>query len=107
MAGRLERGEVRLAKFDRPDKQRPVVILTRTRVIPYLARVTIAPITSTIRSVPSEVRLSVDDGMKGDCVVTLENIATLDKQRLGRRVTILNDARMDEVCAAVHFALGC
>lgn len=59
MAGRLERGEVRLYRFPSPDKERPVLILTRRSALGYLARVTVAPITSTIRGVPSEVALGI------------------------------------------------
>ncbi len=58
MAGRIARGDVRLYRFAPPDKERPVVVLTRDSAIPYLATVTVAPITSTIRGVPSEVVLN-------------------------------------------------
>jgi mRNA interferase MazF len=61
MAQRLERGEIRLYRFASPDKERPVVILTRGSAIRYLSRVTVAPITSTVRGVPSEVPLGPDD----------------------------------------------
>jgi mRNA interferase MazF len=54
---RLRRGEIRWYRFSRPDKKRPVVILTRDSVLEYLGEVTIAPITSTIRDIPSEVAL--------------------------------------------------
>ena len=67
MAQRLERGEIRLYRFAPPDKERPVVILTRGSAIRYLSRVTVAPITSTVRGVPSEVPLGPDDGMKQPC----------------------------------------
>jgi mRNA interferase MazF len=107
MAGTLSRGEVRLCRFPPPNKQRPVLILTRSRVVGHLATVTVAPITSTVRGVPSEVILSIDDGMKGTCAVNLHNILTISQTRLGRRVSHLNVVRMDEVCAALRFALGC
>ncbi|HMD84585.1 MAG TPA: type II toxin-antitoxin system PemK/MazF family toxin [Terriglobia bacterium] len=67
MAGATARGEVRLYQFPRPDKQRPVVVLTRESSIAYLSAVTVAPITSTIRGVPSEVCSTEADGMKGKC----------------------------------------
>jgi mRNA interferase MazF len=53
----------------RPDKTRPVLILTRNSVLEYLNEVTIAPITSTVRNIPSEVFLTKDDGMLRDCAV--------------------------------------
>jgi len=58
----MKRGEIRWYKFARPDKKRPVLILTRDSVLKYLGEVTIAPITSTVRDIPSEVFLSKDEG---------------------------------------------
>jgi mRNA interferase MazF len=107
LAGRLERGEIRLYRFPAPDKERPVLILTRSSAIAYLSRVTVAPITSTIRGVASEVVLGVDDGMKHPCVANLYNVMTVSQQGLGRRLAQLSSQRMKEVCAAMAFALGC
>lgn len=107
MAGGLNRGEVHLCHFAPPDKQRPVLILTRDSAIGHLATVTVAPITSTIRDVPSEVILDVDDGMKGRCAVNLHNAVTVSQERLVRRVAALSERRMQEVCAALRFSLGC
>jgi mRNA interferase MazF len=107
VAGGLERGEVRLFRFPSPDKQRPVLVLTRGSALRYLSRVTVAPITSTMRGVPSEVRLGSEDGMKGACAVNLHNVVTVPQAGLGRRVATLGSARMREVCAALAFALGC
>ncbi len=107
MAGRLERGEVRLYRFEPPDKERPVLILTRSSALAYLSRVTVAPITSTIRGVPSEVALGPEDGLKQSCVANLHNLVTVNQDGLGRRLTQLAPRRMREVCAALAFALGC
>lgn len=107
MAGRLARGEVRLYGFDPPDKQRPVLVLTRDSAIHYLSRATVAPITSSIRGVPSEVVLDVEDGMKQRCAVNLHNLVTVAQRSLGRRLGQLSEERMHEVCAAIGFALGC
>ena len=107
MAGRVERGEIRLFAFPAPDKARPVLVLTRNSAISYLSRVTVAPITSTIRGVPSEVVLGPDDGMKQPCAVNLHNVVTVTKDRLGRRLAALEPRRMREVCDALGFALGC
>jgi len=90
-----------------PDKMRPVVVLTNNRSIGHLATVTVAPITSTIRGVPSEVLLDEADGMKASCAVNLHNAITVVQSRIGRRVAQLGPERMDEVCAALRFALGC
>lgn len=107
MAGRIARGDVRLYQFAPPDKKRPVVVLTRDSAIGYLATVTVAPVTSTVRGVPSEVVLDAEDGMKHTCAVNLHNAVTVSQDRLGRRVAQLGSSRMDEICSALRFSLGC
>jgi mRNA interferase MazF len=107
MAARIERGDVRFYRFAPPDKKRPVVVLTRSSAISYLSTVTVAPITSTIRGVPSEVLLGEEDGMKGPCAVNLHNAVTVSPQRLGKRVAQLRSLRMAEICAALRFSFGC
>jgi mRNA interferase MazF len=72
-----------------------------------LSTVTVAPVTPTIRGVPSEVVLNEGDGMKSPCAVNLHNAVTVSQQRLGRRVAQLSASRMNEVCAALRFSLGC
>jgi mRNA interferase MazF len=67
----------------------------------------VAPITSTIRGVPSEVALDEKDGMKRACTVNMHNAVTVAQKRLGRRVARLTDERLREVCAALRFSLGC
>jgi mRNA interferase MazF len=107
MAAAITRGDVRLYLFAAPDKKRPVLVLTRNSAIRYLATVTVAPITSTIRGVPSEVILGEEDGMKSPCVVNLHNAITVSQERLGQRVAQINSSRMSEVCSALRFSLGC
>ena len=107
MAGRIARGDVRLYEFAPSDKKRPVVVLTRNSAVQYLSTVIVAPVTSTIRGVPSEVVLSEQDGLKTDCAVNLHNAVTVSQNRLGRRVAQLNSARMKQICAALRFSLGC
>jgi mRNA interferase MazF len=107
MAAAIARGDVRLYLFAAPDKKRPVLVLTRNSAIRYLATVTVAPITSTIRGVPSEVILGEEDGMKSPCVVNLHSAITISQKRLGQRVAQINSSRMSEVCSALRFSLGC
>lgn len=107
MAGKIARGEVRLYSFGTPDKKRPVVVLTRDSAIAYLSTLTVAPITSSIRGVPSEVVLNEEDGMKAPCAVNLHNAITVSQDRLGKRVAQLSSLRMNEICAALRFSLGC
>ena len=107
MAGRIARGDVRIYSFPAPDKNRPVLILTRDSAIGYLSAVTVAPITTSIRGVPSEVVLNEDDGMKAPCAVNLHNVITVSQERVGKRVAQLSATRMKEVCTALRFAMGC
>ncbi|HEV2499694.1 MAG TPA: type II toxin-antitoxin system PemK/MazF family toxin [Terriglobia bacterium] len=104
MAGAIARGDIRLYRFPGPDKERPVLVLTRKSAIPYLSSTTVAPITSTIRDVPSEVRLGEMDGMKGPAPSIS---TTLSPNQKLAWVAALSDERMSEVCAALGFALGC
>ena len=107
MASGVSRGDVRLYQFAPPNKKRPVVVLTRNSAVPYLSAVTVAPITTTIRGVPSEVLLTENDGMKTHCAVNLHNVVTVAQSRLGKRVALLSSLRMAEICAALRFSLGC
>ena len=102
----MERGEVRWYTFSKPDKTRPVLILTRSSAIRYLNAITVAPISTTIRGVPSEVGLSVDDGMMADCAVNFYNLQTVPKARIAAWITTLSSSRMAEVDNALQFALG-
>ena len=103
----LERGDIYLYRFPRPNKQRPVVILTRTEATQYLSQVTIAPISSAIRDVPSQIVLGESDGMKAPCAVNLHHITTVQRSQLGKHITTLNHERMSDICTALRFALGC
>ncbi len=102
----MKRGDVRLYKFDRPDKSRPVVILTRDSIIPYIGEVTVAPVTSTIRDIPSEVLLDQKDGVAKACAVNCDHLQTVAKGRIGALLTRLSTARMREIRGAVNFALA-
>ena len=101
----MKRGELRWYKFQQPDKKRPVLILTRNSIIEYLNEVTIAPITSTIRDIPSEVFIPQSDGMKKDCAINLDHIQTISKSRLGAKITELSKDKLSEVSEALKFAL--
>jgi mRNA interferase MazF len=102
---RLRRGEVRWYKFQQPDKKRPVVILTRDSALDFLGEVTIAPITSTIRDIPSEVLLTSGDGMGRDCAVNLDHVQTVPKGKIGSLVTTLSREKLHRVGEALSFAL--
>ena len=101
----MKRGEVRWYRFAKPDKKRPVLILTRDSVLAYLGEVTVAPITTTIRDIPSEVALSREDGLPRPCAINCDHLQTVSKARIGARITALPPARLDQVAQAVRFAL--
>ena len=101
----MKRGEIRWYKFTRPDKKRPVLILSRDSVLAYLGEVTIAPVTSTVRDIPSEVSLSEADGMPRSCAVNCDHLQTVSKGKIGKLVTTLPAAKMIDVGRAIRFAL--
>ena len=107
MAGRVNRGEIWLFAFRRPDKRRPVLVLTRQEVIPLLNTVMVAPITSTIRGAPSEVLIGVDEGLKRESAVNLDHIQTIERARLRTFVGTLGREKMTAVCKAIAIATGC
>jgi mRNA interferase MazF len=102
----VRRGEVRWYTFKAPDKRRPVLILTRNSAIGFLYACTVAPITTTIRDIPSEVRLTPDDGLLTHCAANMDNIQTVPKHKLGSMIAYLSLDKMDEVNQAISFALG-
>ena len=102
----MNRGDVCWYKFKEPDKRGPVLILTRNSIISYLNDITIAPITTTIRDIPSEVLLTPDDGMYKACAVNFDHIQTVPKENIGDLITHLSNTRMEEVKNAIRFALG-
>jgi mRNA interferase MazF len=101
----MKRGEIHWYKLDPPDKRRPVVILTRDSVIEYLGELTVAPITSTIRDIPTQVPLSEQDGMPRECAVNCDHVQTVAKGKIGPTLTTLPADKMEQVAEAIAFAL--
>ena len=106
MAEAVKRGEIWFYSFKKPDKSRPVLVLTRQEVISLLHTVMVAPITSTIHGAPSEVVLGIEEGLKQDSAVNLDHVQTVDKSRLRRRVARISPEKMKEVCRALAVATG-
>ena len=90
----MRRGEIRWYRFAKPDKKRPVLILTRDSAIEFLDDVTVAPVTSTIRDIPSEVLLTEADGLQRDCAINLDHVQTVSKSRIGPVVATLRPGRI-------------
>jgi mRNA interferase MazF len=101
----MKRGDIRWYKFLPPDKKRPILILTRDSVLQYLGEVTVAPITTAVRDVPSEVFLSKADGLPQDCAVNCDHLQTVSKSKIGPLITSLPLSKMIEVGRAIRFAL--
>ena len=102
----MNHGEIYWYTFKAPDKRRPVLILTRTSAIRYLTGITVAPITTTIRGIPTEVQLSLDDGLYAACAVNLDKLQTVQKHQLAGYITRLSGDTLRLVYAAIEFALG-
>ncbi len=102
----MKRGEVHWYRFSRPNKKRPVVILTRDSALEFLGEVTVAPITTTIRDIPTEVVLTRKDGMPRDCAVNLDHLQTVSRSKLGPLIATLGPQKLSELRTALIFALG-
>jgi mRNA interferase MazF len=102
----MKRGDVCWYTFPAPSKRRPVLILTRDSAIAVLNSVTVVPITSTIRSIPTEVLLTADDGLPDTCAVNLDNIQTVPKANISAPITHLSVSKMKAAAGAIGFALG-
>jgi mRNA interferase MazF len=107
MAERLSRGEIWFLDLSRPDKRRPVLVLSRPSLIPLLHTVTVAAITSTLRGSPTEVELGVTEGLKQTSCVNLCNLFTVPQKELRSFVGTVSREKMQEVCRALAIACAC
>jgi mRNA interferase MazF len=107
VARRLSRAEIWLLDRPRPDKRRPVLVISRPSLIAVLHTVTVAAITSTRRGSPTEVQLGVEEGLKGACCVNLCNVFTVPQSELRQFVGTVSPEKMRAVCRALSLAAGC
>lgn len=101
----MQRGEIWFAAT--PGGDRPVLVLTRDPVADRIGAVVVAALTRVRRGLASELELTPADGVPTECVVNFDNIQTIQRQTLRRRVTSLSPARMAEVCRTLQAATGC
>jgi len=101
----VHRGEVWWAELPPPIGRRPVVLLSRDAAYRVRTSVTVGMVTSTIRGIPVEVPLGIEDGMPQQCVINLDDILTIPKTRLIERITTLSLQKMTAVAKAIIFAL--
>ena len=102
----MRRGEIWWAELEPSAGRRPVVLLSRNEAYSVRLLVIVAPVTTRIRHIPSEVSLGTEDGMPHDCVANLDTITTIPKDCLQSRLTTLSARKLKEVEAAIRFALG-
>ena len=107
MAREVNRAEIWRYRFRAPDKQRPVLVLSRQDVIGLLHTVMVAPITSTIYGAPSEVVVGPAEGLKHQSAVNLDHVQTVEKASLEGYLGSLGPEKMREVCRALAVAVGC
>lgn len=103
---RCRQGEIWWAELPAPVGRRPALVLTRSNAIPILGRVTIGPLTRSMRGIETEVLLSQDDGVPTSCAVALDNILTIGRSALDRRITTISAARLHEVFEAIRIAFA-
>jgi mRNA interferase MazF len=102
----VNRGEIWQFSFPHPNKRRPVLVLTRQEVIGHLHSVTVAPITTTVRGIPSEVVIGPESGLKSVSAINLDNLATVPKDGLRAFVGTVPPLILDNIREALLFALG-
>ncbi len=102
----MRRGEVWWAELPPPAGKRPVVLLSRNEAYAVRELVTVAPVTTRIRQIPTEVPLGNDEGLPKPCVANLDTITTIPKAALTERISTLPPPKIAEVERALRFALG-
>lgn len=88
------------------DKRRPVLVVTRTEATPVLTWVIVAPITRTIRGIPTEITLNADEGLREECVASFDNLQPIRRSFLSERVGSIS-TRRSEICHALSALADC
>ena len=102
----MRRGEVWWAELPAPAERRPVLLLSRNEAYAIRELITVAPLTTRVRGIPTEVPLDRSDGVPKACAVNLDTITTIAKSLLGSRLAGLTPAKMTSVDRAIRYALG-
>jgi mRNA interferase MazF len=88
-------------------KQRPVLIVSRDEAIPVLNNIVVAPITSTIRNIPTNIVLGPTDGIDHESAASFDNLSTVPKSVLTRRLGQIDEVRRSEICRALEAMADC
>lgn len=102
----MQRGELWWAELPTPAGRRPVLLLSRDEAYAVRDLVTVAPVSTCMRGIPTEVVLGRTEGMPRRCAVNLDTITTIPKRMLARRIAALPAPRLAAVDRALRFALG-
>lgn len=102
----MKRGDVWWADLGPPAGRRPVLLLSRDEAYAVRALVIVAPVTTRVRGIPSEVPLGTEDNLPRACAANLDTITTIAKESLRERLTSLSAGKIRAVDAALHFSLG-
>lgn len=86
--------------------RRPALVVTRTEAVSVLTAIVVAPVTRTVRGIPTEVRLGPDEGLAVECVASLDNLQRVRRAWLTEKAGDLG-VRRDEVCAALRALADC
>jgi mRNA interferase MazF len=102
----VKRGEIWWAELGPPARTRPVLLLSRDEAYSVRDLVVVAPVTTRIRHIPSEVPMNLEDGLPKLCVINLDTTTTIAKASLRDRLTALSEEKLKAVEVALSFALG-
>ncbi|MBA2426895.1 MAG: type II toxin-antitoxin system PemK/MazF family toxin [Actinobacteria bacterium] len=106
MVATPRRGEVWWGELPNVGR-RPFLVMTRDAAIPVLKSVLAAPITRTVRMIPTELRLGPEDGLPAECAASFDNLRVVSKGHLVQRECTLGAARLLEACGAMRIAVDC
>ncbi len=107
MARGVTRGDIWLYEFKAPNKRRPVLVLARQEAIEVLPAIMVAPISSTVRGLPSEVLLDERAGLDHQSAVMLDSVQCVEKRRLRHFIGSVTTTQLRQVCEALEVAVGC
>lgn len=97
-------GEIWWAESE--NQRRPVLVVTRSEAVEVLTGIVVAPVTRTVRSIPTEIRLGTEDGLKVDCVASFDNLQRIRRSALVERAGDLR-GRQNEICQALRAFADC
>ena len=97
-------GEIWWAEVE--TSRRPVMVVTRSEAVGVLTAIVVAPVTRTVRAIPTEIRLGVDEGLSEECVASFDNLQRIQRGALATKIGDLG-LRRDEICGAVRAMTDC